>query len=153
MAVNSYCVISWTFFVRMHKENVLNSREKQRRVDLPCSELVMNNGGGGGCGLLHACCLCGVSSNSAALQLSTSHVQTSSPADAQYTGRCRGQSAIPSLSLSSRNLRFKILIKTDKQFREQYSIPGAISFSLTHWLGTRVWYVLLWVSHLQPNFT
>lgn len=58
MAGNSYRVISWTFFVRMYTENVLNSLEKQRRVDLPCSELVMDSGGG--CGLIHGCCLCGV---------------------------------------------------------------------------------------------
>lgn len=58
MAGNSYCVVSWTFIVRMYTENVLNILEKQRRVDLPCSELVMDSGGG--CGLIHGCCLCGV---------------------------------------------------------------------------------------------
>lgn len=137
-------------------------------MDLPCSELVMDSGGG--CGLIHGCCLCGVvvywrrrGASAPTQQLSTSHVQTSSPADAQYTGVAnrsvvgdRAQLQEASVSVF-RNLRFKILIKTDKQFHEQYSIPGTISFSFTYRLRTRMQYVLLssylWVSHLQPNFT
>lgn len=118
------CLLNGRKFLLCYKLDVLcqnayrkcfiYSREAEKG-GLTLYSLVMDSGGGCGLLVLYVWCTGGERGASAPTQqLSTSHVQTSSHADALYTGRCRGQSEIASFSLSAGNLRFKILIKTDK---------------------------------------